>query len=147
MCDADLVRAQQLGGKLGVPAFASFEKCLGESQATAVALFTPNHLHSTMAAEAARAGKHVFCEKPMAITVEECHDMIEAADAGNVKLMVGHKRRLRPQYVKMAELVQSGRFGRILAVNVNGFYGRQWHGWWLRRRPEEVLPFFGCPRI
>src|SRR5262245_48809477 len=69
VCDADLGKAQELGKKLGVPAFGFFEECLGRSQAAAVALFTPNHLHSTMAVEAARHGKHVFCEKPMANTV------------------------------------------------------------------------------
>ena len=134
VCDVSEDRAQALGRKLGVPVFTSFEECLAQSPAIAVALFTPNNLHCPMALKAARAGKHIFCEKPMALTVEECHDMIEAAEAAGVKLLVGHKRRLRPQYAKMAQIVQSHRFGRLLSVNINGFYGRQGHDWWLRRK-------------
>ena len=76
-----------------------------------------------MAIAAAEAGKHIFCEKPMAMNVAECYAMIEAAEANGVKLMVGHKRRLRPQYAKMAEIVRGQRYGRPLAVQINGFYG------------------------
>lgn len=134
VCDVSEDRAQAMGKKFGVPAFTSYEECLAQSHARAVALFTPNNLHCPMALMAARAGKHIFCEKPMAITVEECHDMMEAADAANVKLMVGHKRRLRPPYAKMAQIVKSQRYGRLLSVNINGFYGRRGHGWWMRRK-------------
>ncbi len=59
--------------------------------------------------------------------------MMEAATAAGVKLMVGHKRRLRPQYAKMSQVVRSGRLGRVMAVDINGFYHRDWWSWWLRR--------------
>ena len=67
--------------------------------------------------------------------------MIEAAQAKGVKLMVGHKRRLRPQYAKMAEIVRGLRYGRPLAVQVNGFYGRELWGWWTRRETGGGLLF------
>ena len=141
VCDVDSEKALALGKKLNVPAHTCFERCLEESRAEAVALFTPNHLHAPMAIAAAGAGKHIFCEKPMAMNVEECYAMVEAAEANRVKLMVGHKRRLRPQYAKMAEIVRSLGYGRPLAVQVNGFYGRELWGWWTRREMGGGLLF------
>src|SRR5262249_53551061 len=76
VCDTVEESATRLGKELGVPAFVSFEWCLREAPARAVALLTPNHLHAPQAIAAAQAGKHVFCEKPMAMTVEECYRMI-----------------------------------------------------------------------
>ena len=141
VCDVDSEKAQALGKKLGVSVHSCFERCLEESPAQAVALFTPNHLHAPMAIAAAESGKHIFCEKPMAMNVAECYAMIEAAEANGVKLMVGHKRRLRPQYAKMAEIVRSLRYGRPLAVQVNGFYGRELWDWWTRRETGGGLLF------
>ncbi len=141
VCDPDAEKSLPLARELGVPAYASFQRCLEESEATSVALFTPNHLHAPMAIAAAEAGKHIFCEKPMAMNVAECYAMIEAAESNGVKLMVGHKRRLRPQYVKMAEIVRGQRYGRPLAVQVNGFYGRELWDWWTRRETGGGLLF------
>ena len=133
VCDVEETHARRIGAELGVRWFTSFKNCLAESDTSAVAIFTPNSLHCQMAVQAAQAGKHIFCEKPMAIDVEECYRMIDAATAAGVRLMVGHKRRLRPQYRKMAEIVGSGRFGRILTANINGFFLRDIQGWWRRR--------------
>ncbi len=132
-CDPDFDRASALAATHGGTPFDDYARCLAQSGADAVALMTPNHLHHSQALAAAAAGRHIFCEKPMAMNVTQCHEMIEAADRARVKLMVGHKRRLRPQYAKMAEFVRSGRFGRVLAVNINGFYRREAPGWWRTR--------------
>ena len=133
LCDPEESRLEALARSLNVPGSSSLRECLSNSEAQAVLLTAPNHLHHSLALEAAGAGRHIFCEKPMALDVEECHDMIEAAARAGIKLMVGHKRRLRSQYQKMAEVVRSGRLGRVLAVNINGFYHRDWWGWWLHR--------------
>jgi len=133
VCDPIEELVTRLGKELGVPAFVSFEHCLSEAPARAVALLTPNHLHAPQAIAAAQAGKHIFCEKPMARTVEECYRMIEGADKAGVRLMVGHKRRLRPQYARIAEIVRAQRFGRLLSVNINGFFYREIQGWWARQ--------------
>ncbi len=130
VCDSDWDRARATGEKFGVRCFKSYEECLAQLGAAAILILTPNSLHCPMTVQAAKAGKHIFCEKPMAMNVEECYRMIDAAE---VRLMVGHKRRLRPQYVKMAETVRSGRFGRVLAVNINGFFLRDLETWWRRR--------------
>ncbi|MFN0165919.1 MAG: SMP-30/gluconolactonase/LRE family protein [Bryobacteraceae bacterium] len=147
-CDPDLDRASAVSGKHGGTAFSDYAGCLAHSGADAVALFTPNHIHHPMALAAAAAGRHIFCEKPMAMNVAECHEMIEAAGRARVKLMVGHKRRLRPQYAKMAEFVRGGRYGRVLAVNINGFYRREAHAWWRRRATGGgLLPYSGVHDI
>jgi predicted dehydrogenase/sugar lactone lactonase YvrE len=130
VCDTDSDRARPLGEAYGVPAFDSFDDCLEKSGANAVALFTPNNLHHEQALAAAARGMHIFCEKPMALNVEQCYQMIEAAEKVGVCLMVGHKRRLRPQYAKMAEIVRSRALGRILTININGYFGRLAQGWW-----------------
>ena len=131
--DSDWAGADSLAAGLETSTYESFSDCLSDPRLDAVFLATPNHLHCPQAVAAARAGKHIFCEKPMALDVQECHQMMEAATAAGVKLMVGHKRRLRPQYAKMSQVVRSGRFGRVMAVNINGFYHRDWWSWWLRR--------------
>ncbi len=134
LCDPEESKLEALAQSLDVAGSSSLRECLSDSEAQAVLLTAPNHLHHSLALEAAEAGKHIFCEKPMALDVEECHAMIESADRAGIKLMVGHKRRLRPQYQKMVEVVRSGRLGRVLAVNINGFYHRDWWGWWLKRK-------------
>ena len=131
--DPDRAGVESLASRLQTSVYDSFSDCLGDPSVGAVFLATPNYLHRSQAVAAARAGKHVFCEKPMALNVQECHQMMEAATAAGVKLMVGHKRRLRPQYAKMSQVVRSGRLGRVMAVNINGFYHRDWWSWWLRR--------------
>ena len=141
VCDPDSQKSMALGKTFGVPSFKSFEQCLKETDASAVALFTPNHLHAPMAISAAKSGKHIFCEKPMALNVRECYSMIEAAEANQVKLMVGHKRRFRPQYVKISEIVSSLKYGRPLMVQINGFYGRKLWGWWTKRAMGGGLLF------
>jgi predicted dehydrogenase len=94
----------------------------------------PHDTHREIVVAAGERGLHVFCEKRWAVTVDDCRAMIDAAETAGVVLTVGHKRRLRPPYARVAELVRSGRFGRPVAVDVDGF---QWSpvfpGWWRSR--------------
>ncbi len=64
----------------------------------AVVITSPHHTHRQITVEAARAGKHVYCEKAMANTVPECWEMVRACEQANIRLMIGHKRRLRPPW-------------------------------------------------
>ena len=148
VCDSSGQKANDLGKKLGTTVFTDAAECFSVCAAEAVALFTPNHLHHQQALAAAASGKHIFCEKPMALKVEECYDMIASADRSKVHLMVGHKRRLRPQYLKMAEIVQSGRLGRVLTVNINGFFDRPAQSWWRSdAMGGGLLPYAGVHDI
>ncbi len=116
------------------PVYRSLEQLLTEhgSDLDAVILTSANYEHRDQAIAAANAGKHIFCEKPMALTTDDCTAMVRASQQNKVKLMVGHKRRLRLSWQKLLEIVQSGALGTIVAANING-----WHhhddiaSWWL----------------
>ncbi len=129
--DVDLAAAQRLGEQLAVPVVSSVEEMFGIPSADAVLIATPHDTHQRLTVMAAKAGKHIFCEKAMARTVDECRVMIEAAELHGVKLMVGHKRRLRPEYARLAEIVHSGQLGKPVAATVTGFhYSDYYRGWW-----------------
>lgn len=148
VCDSSEERASRVGTKLGAAVFTSTSDCLLRSASEAVALFTPNHLHHQQTIAAAASGKHIFCEKPMALNVEQCYGMIESAEKANVHLMIGHKRRLRPQYLKIADVVQSGSLGRPLSVTINGFFGRPAASWWCSEAlGGGLLPYAGVHDI
>ena len=122
---------EMLGSDL--PAFPSLEALLGEALdlIDGVVLTSPNHLHRDQAMASARAGKHVFCEKPMAITADDCQRMVDAALENDVRLMVGHKRRLRPAWKRLTEIAHSGEIGRPVAININGWHThRALPKWW-----------------
>lgn len=133
--DVNLESAMTLARHREVEAFASLDHLLGSQSVEAVIVATPHDTHMAVAVAAARAGKHIFCEKPMALTVKECRAMIDAAERYQVKLMVGHKRRLRPEYARLAEIVHSGILGRPLAVAITGFhYSDYYRGWFAQTR-------------
>ena len=76
----------------------------------------PNHLHAEWAIAAARAGKHVLCEKPMAMTSAQALEMVEAADRAGVKLMEAFMYRLHPLWVEVRRLIDEGTVGELLSV-------------------------------
>jgi len=95
---------------------------------------TPDHLHAEHAIAALENGKHVFLEKPMAITIEDCDRLLVAARNSTGKLYIGHNMRFFPVINKMKELIAAGRIGRVEAVWVRHFisyggdaYFKDWH--------------------
>ena len=117
-----------------VVSLASLEALLAREDIGAVLVASPNFLHAEQTVAAAQAGKHVFCEKPMALSVADCDRMIAACAEHDVRLMVGHALRLQPLMRRLRELVASGELGRPLhAVTqywFNGFNQRDsgiWH--------------------
>src|ERR1700730_11671936 len=81
------------------------------SNVDAVYLALPNHLHREYAVRAAAAGVHVLCEKPMAVTTEDCEDMIEAAESNGVRLMVAYRLHFERANLEAVEAVNSGKIG------------------------------------
>lgn len=92
---------------------AKLEEVLGDAAVEAVVVATPSHVHAELTRTALGAGKHVFCEKPMALTVGECESMLSAAAAADRRLMIGHVLRFWGEYVAAAEVVRSGRLGEL----------------------------------
>jgi len=113
----DLGRAQAAAAEAGIPTVhGSYEALLADPDVDAVYIPLPNHLHAEWTIAAARAGKHVLCEKPLAMTAADAERMVAAAETAGVRLMEAFMYRLHPSWVAVLELVRSGRIGRLVAV-------------------------------
>jgi predicted dehydrogenase len=126
-------KAETLARDLGVPAFERYEDLIQQNFVDGVIINTSHDQHLPMALAAAAAGKHIFCEKPMALTVNECLKMINTAEKCNVKLYVGHVTRLLPLFSRMKEIIDSGLIGSPLAVTMTRYWPVQRQGWWAKR--------------
>ena len=105
---------------------------LARSDIDAVDLCLPHDLHADMMIRAAQAGKHILCEKPLAMTVADCDRMIAAARENNVVLMHGENMRLSAQVVRAAQRVQAGDIGKIVGLQGTMTYWQRAHmnqGW------------------
>jgi UDP-N-acetyl-2-amino-2-deoxyglucuronate dehydrogenase len=138
VCD---VRAEALAAaaaKTGAQAFASLDDLLAHSDADVVVLATPSGLHPRQAMQAARAGRHVLSEKPMATKWDEGMCMVQACREAGVKLFVVKQNRLNPTLQRLKSAIDDGRFGRIYMATVNVFWTRPqsyydeapWRGRW-----------------
>jgi myo-inositol 2-dehydrogenase/D-chiro-inositol 1-dehydrogenase/scyllo-inositol 2-dehydrogenase (NAD+) len=115
--DADLKLAEQRGRELGDALFFSdIHQALEEAEIDAVCITTPTFTHAETAMATARAGVHIFCEKPMALTLEEADTMIRVADEAGVKLQIGFMRRFDPLFVTAKERIERGEIGRPVLI-------------------------------
>jgi predicted dehydrogenase len=113
----DGARARQVAAELSIPvAHDSYEALLADPSVDAVYLPLPNHLHAEWALRAARAGKHVLCEKPLAMTSADARRMVDGCREAGVHLMEAFMYRLHPSWVAVRETIASGRIGRLTAV-------------------------------
>lgn len=112
-----------------------WKKMLKADDFDVVAIMTPDHLHETMSVAAFRAGKHVFCEKPLALTARGCRRVINAMNKADKQLIIGFVLRYAPIYVKMKELIDRGAIGKLCGCwmlhsvgSASDFYFHDWHG-------------------
>jgi predicted dehydrogenase len=120
---------------LGGRAFANLDELLRADEVQAVLIATPSDTHAELAIAAAQAGKHIFVEKPMALTVAECDAMIAAAQQANVALMIGQVQRLFPLLAEARRLIHAGAIGRpLMAVYQRHDMLRRAEGSWLQQR-------------
>ena len=120
VCDLDESRAQEYAKKAGVEAvYTDFDQMLREADIDAVDNCTFHPQHAPLAVAAAEAGKHVIVEKPMARSVQECRDMIAAADKAGVTLMVAQHLRHSPEARAVKRFIDEGKLGDILAVRTH----------------------------
>ncbi|MGH2394773.1 MAG: Gfo/Idh/MocA family protein, partial [Candidatus Limnocylindria bacterium] len=113
----DVGRARAAADELGIPsAHGSYEALLADPEVDAVYIPLPNHLHAQWTTAAARAGKHVLCEKPLALTADDAQRAIDVCRAEGVRVMEAFMYRLHPSWVAVRQLVASGRIGHLQAV-------------------------------
>jgi predicted dehydrogenase len=113
----DLGRARAAAEALGIPkAYGSYAELLADPEIEAVYNPLPNHLHVPISIEAAAAGKHVLCEKPIALSAEEAAKLIEAREHAGVLIQEAFMVRAHPQWRRARELVRSGRIGDLRVV-------------------------------
>jgi glucose-fructose oxidoreductase len=97
--------------------YDQFDECLARGGIDAVFIALPNHLHHPYTLRAARAGKHVLCEKPLAVTEDECREMVEEAERSRVRLMTGYRLHFEHANLKAIEVAGSGRLGDVRVFN------------------------------
>ena len=112
--DKKLARAQEMAAKYGGTAYENYFDLLQNPEIDAVSVCVENRSHAEISTAALYSGKHVLCEKPMAVTLAECESMVAAAERNGKYLMVGHNMRFDPVHRKAKELLDAGVIGDII---------------------------------
>jgi predicted dehydrogenase len=127
-------KAEKQAAEYGLPTSAiynyeNFDSIRENKQIDAVYIALPNSMHAEYSIRAAKAGKHVLCEKPMATSIDDCKAMIAACKANNVKLLIAYRCQLEPTNLRAIKLIRDGKLGSIQTIeSANGFNIRpnQW---------------------
>lgn len=120
LVSGDPHKLKELGRRYRVPCTYSYEeydRCLRERHIDAVYIALPNNMHCEYAVRAARAGVHVLCEKPMAVTEQECRRMILAAKRAGIKLMIAYRLHFEQGNLHAVEIARSGKLGKLRMFN------------------------------
>lgn len=113
--DIDETRTATVAQKYGnIKAYTSEEELLNDPNVEAVYIATPSHLHCRQTCLAAAAKKHVLCEKPMAMNIAECREMVEACRANGVKLSFGFMMRFHTQHQQIKKMIDEGQLGQLV---------------------------------
>jgi predicted dehydrogenase len=113
----DLARAREAAEKLGIPkAYGSYEEMLADPEIDAVYNPLPNHMHVPWSIQAAEAGKHVLCEKPVGLNAAEVRKLIAVRDRTGVVMGEAFMVAAHPQWLRLVEQVQAGRIGTLLSA-------------------------------
>ena len=114
----DLAKANQAAEKLGIrKAYGSYEELLADEEVEAIYNPLPNHLHAPWTIKAAEAGKHVLCEKPISLNAREAETLLGVRDRTGVKIQEAFMVLTHPQWLRVRELIKSGRIGDLRSVN------------------------------
>jgi phthalate 4,5-cis-dihydrodiol dehydrogenase len=134
-CDPREAARAQFARDFSAPAYADIEELAADASVDAIYIASPHQFHAAHTRIAARRGKHVLVEKPMALSIAECDDMIEACRSAGVYLIVGHCHSFDTPYLQARRIIESGEVGAvkmIQALNYTDYLYRP-------RRPEELL--------
>ena len=125
VCDTVKEKADAMAEKYGAKAYYSAEEMLkAEPSMDVVAICSPNGLHAEHAIQVLSAGFHCLCEKPMALTVADCGEMIKAAERMNKRLFAIKQNRFNPPVEAVKRILDEGRLGKVLSVQLSCFWNR-----------------------
>lgn len=115
LVSGDRAKAQALAKEFRAAAYhyEELRQCLTRDDVNAAYIALPNSMHCDYTVEAARAGVHVLCEKPMAVTADECRRMVRTCQTNRVKLMIAYRLHFHPAHLKTLELVRAGHIGPL----------------------------------
>jgi len=117
--DINFAGAKEWADETGIAnAYADYKEILKDPEIDAVLICSSTDTHSQISVEAAQAGKHIFCEKPVDLTIAKVEAVIEAAEAAKVKLQIGFNRRFDHNFKKVRELIQAGTLGEIQILKI-----------------------------
>ncbi|BBU58155.1 myo-inositol 2-dehydrogenase [Mameliella alba] len=152
LCDTPQDRAAEMADQFGFArATGDWRALVTDPAVDVVSITTPNNLHHEMACTALRAGKHVWCEKPMALTLAEAEEMAQAAHEAGTVTMVGYNYIRNPAFLHAKKLIEEGRIGRV--VHVRGWVDEDYQAdpdlpWTWRARLQDAglgtLGDLGC---
>jgi UDP-N-acetyl-2-amino-2-deoxyglucuronate dehydrogenase len=125
VCDIDAEKAGALAKEYKTRSYTSIEDLLkNEKEIDVVAICTPNGLHATHTIKSLEAGCHVLCEKPMALSVHVCGEMIKTAEKANRRLFIVKQNRFNPPVEAIKKIIDEGRLGKIYSVQLSCFWNR-----------------------
>jgi predicted dehydrogenase len=134
----DLDKAKETADKFGIPkAYGSYKELLLDKEIEAVYIPLPNHLHITWSRACIEAGKHVLCEKPLALSTHDVKKLIRLRNEHNVKVGEAFMVRTHPQWLKTLDMVKSGKLGEVKSIQ--GFFS------YFLKDPKNIrnIPDFG----
>ncbi len=140
-------KAERIAAEYGISSssiysYEDFDRIAENKNVQAVYVALPNSMHAEYTIRAAKAGKHVLCEKPMAISVSECEEMIAACKRANVKLMIAYRCHYEPTNLRAIELIRTGKVGQVQVIeSAFGFDIKQGE-WRLNKKLAGGGPLF-----
>lgn len=125
VCDTDKIKADTLGKMYNASIYYSIDDLLkSEKEVDVISVCSPNGLHASHSIMALKAGFHVLCEKPMAISVHDCGEMIKTAEHYNKRLFAIKQNRFNPPIVAIKQAIEENRLGKIYSIQLSCFWNR-----------------------
>jgi predicted dehydrogenase len=140
-------KAERIAAENGIPfssiySYETFDRIAENKAVDAVYVALPNSMHAEYTMRAAKAGKHVLCEKPMATNAADCESMIAACKAANVKLMIAYRCHYEPTNLKAIQLIRDGALGQVQAIESAFGFNINAGEWRLNRKLAGGGPLF-----
>jgi UDP-N-acetyl-2-amino-2-deoxyglucuronate dehydrogenase len=133
VCDIDHKKANELSSKYGCLSFFDIDELLKTKSFDVLSICTPNGIHAEHSIKALKSGYHVLCEKPIAISVQDCGEMIKTAEKANRRLFAIKQNRFNPPVVAVKNAIDNGHLGKIFSIQLSCFWNRNedyYHNSW-----------------